>query len=151
MTAPFTHTFRVRYAEVDPQAVVFNSRYLEYADLLITEYWRAIGLHFGDGTDNAPDRANDGAGGLEFHVVKAEVDFTKPIRADEIIEGRAETTRVGTSSVATTIELWGTGEAADIRSTINLVHVHVDLESGNAIPVPDFARARLLGNTENSQ
>lgn len=151
MTAPFTYTFCVRYAEVDPQAVVFNSRYLEYADLLITEYWRAIDLHFGDGSAENVDRANDGEGNLEFHVVKAEVDYIKPIRVDELIEGRAMTMRVGTSSVATTIELWGTGAAADLRSSIKLVHVHVDLESGTAIPVPDFARARLLGNTENSQ
>jgi len=25
---PFVHRFRVRYAEVDPQSVVFNARYL---------------------------------------------------------------------------------------------------------------------------
>ena len=55
MTTPFTYQFRVRYAEVDPQAVVFNSRYLEYADVLVTEYFR--------------DRRNHGLpDGLEFHV-----------------------------------------------------------------------------------
>ena len=35
---------RVRYAEIDAQAVVFNSRYLEYFDIGITEYWRAAGV-----------------------------------------------------------------------------------------------------------
>ena len=36
---------RVRYAEIDAQAVVFNSRYLEYFDIGITEYWRAAGVY----------------------------------------------------------------------------------------------------------
>ena len=37
----FHVTKRVRYAEIDAQRVVFNSRYLEYFDIGITEYWRA--------------------------------------------------------------------------------------------------------------
>ena len=44
MTTEFRHytNFRVRFAEIDGQMVVFNSRYLEYADVAITEYWRAV-------------------------------------------------------------------------------------------------------------
>ena len=41
----FTYQFRVRWSEVDPQAVVFNARYLDYADIAITEYYRAVGTH----------------------------------------------------------------------------------------------------------
>ena len=131
--APFTHRFRVRYAEVDPQSVVFNSRYLEYADLLITEPWRARGVHFA-GDDS-----------LEFHVVRAEVDFRSPIRVDEWVEGRAWTDRVGTSSVTTRIELHGTDDDAeqDLRASIVLVHVHVDLASGQPMPIPPRARLAL--------
>lgn len=140
----FRHRFRVRYAEVDPQSVVFNSRYLEYADLIITEYWRECGLHFA------------GEGALEFHVVRAEVDFVQPIRADEMIEGRAWTTRIGTSSVTTLIELHGdpeppgAGPAQDLRARINLVHVHVDLASGRPVAVPDAARRALAAIEESA-
>lgn len=128
MSQTFTHTFRVRYAEVDLQSVVFNSRYLEYADLILTEFWREIGLHF----------AGDGA--LEFHVVRAEVDFVQPIRADEMIEGRAWTARIGSSSVTTEMELHGAGQGEDVRARMRLVHVHVDLETGKPIPLPPAAR-----------
>jgi len=131
MSDPFKHTFRVRYAEVDPQSVVFNSRYLEYADLIITEYWRELDLYFTG--DNA----------LEFHVVKAVVDFIQPIRADEVIDGTAVTTRVGNSSVTTMIELAGAGCPHDARARIELVHVHVKIEDGRPIPIPDSARAAL--------
>ena len=70
-TYPFTHRFRVRYSEVDPQSVVFNARYLDYADLIVTEYWRALDIHF------------SGGDAIEFHVVKALVEFRAPIRADQ--------------------------------------------------------------------
>ena len=139
--APFIHRFRVRYAEVDLQSVVFNSRYLEYADLLITEHWRRCGVHFAGG-------AAATMGPLEFQVVRAEVDFRAPIRVDEWVEGRVWTDRIGTSSVTTRIELHGcdaaTGE--DLRATIVLVHVHVDLASGQPIPVPSKARRALQGS-----
>lgn len=132
MSAPFTHRFRVRYSEVDPQSVVFNSRYLEYADLIITEFWRTLDVHF------------SGEEALEFHVVKAVVEYIQPIRADEEIDGEAETVRVGNSSVGTEIRLLGMNGADDLRARIELVHVHVDLESGKPIPVPDHARNAFL-------
>ncbi len=34
------HSLRVRWAEVDPQGIVFNGNYLTYADVGITEYLR---------------------------------------------------------------------------------------------------------------
>ena len=132
---PFTHRFRVRYAEVDPQSVVFNSRYLEYADLVLTEYWRSIDLHF------------SGEQALEFHVVRAEIDFRAPIRADELIDGRMWTEKVGKSSVTMRTELHGARDDGgdDLRAEILLVHVHVDLDEGKPMPIPERARARLLG------
>ena len=138
LPAPFTHRFRVRYAEVDPQSVVFNSRYLEYADLLITEHWRASGVHFAG--DNA----------LEFHVVRAEVDFRSPIRVDEWVEGRVWTERTGRTSVTTRIELWCRASSADEdgpfsehRASVLLVHVNVDLASGDPQPIPEAVKLRL--------
>lgn len=131
----FTHRFRVRFAEVDPQSVVFNSRYLEYADIIITEYWRKLGIHF------------TGEDALEFHVARAEVDYVAPMRADEWVVGKGWTERVGNSSVVTKIELHGES-GDDLRSTISLVHVHVDLENGKSIPVPDDVRALMLGEKE---
>ena len=40
MSQPFTYLFRVRYAECDPQGVVFNGRYVEYTDVAFTEFVR---------------------------------------------------------------------------------------------------------------
>ena len=34
----FFHALRVRWAEVDPQSIVFNGHYLTYADVAITDF-----------------------------------------------------------------------------------------------------------------
>jgi len=125
---PFSYRFRVRYAEVDPQAVVFNSRYLEYADVVLTEYWRAAGI-------------NAAAGGeFDCHVVRALVEYRKPIRADEEIDGLMRVARMGNSSMTFVIALHG-ADADDLRAEIELVHVHVDLTDGKPRPIPPAVRA----------
>ena len=36
----FSHSLRVRWAEVDKQDIVFNGHYLTYFDVGVTEYYR---------------------------------------------------------------------------------------------------------------
>ena len=125
----FSHRFRVRWSEVDPQAVVFNARYLDYADIAITEYYREVGfrkLH--------PDVP------LEFHVKRATVTWAKPIEADEMIDVLARTVRSGTTSMTQMVEIHGARDdgADDLRAEIELVNVHVDLSSHRPIPLPDW-------------
>lgn len=129
----FTHSYRlrVRYSEVDPQGVVFNARYLDYADIAVIEYWRAIrdaGLWTSDP--------------IEYHVAKAEVHFKRPIKADEELDLMARTSRFGNTSMTTLIEIHGAG-AEDLRATIELVAVHVDLSDHRPRPLPDTVRAAL--------
>lgn len=57
---------RVRYAEIDAQRVVFNSRYLEYFDIGITEYWR------GERYDLARPRPGPNS------MLRAEIDYRRP-------------------------------------------------------------------------
>jgi acyl-CoA thioester hydrolase len=122
----FHITKRVRYAEIDAQAVVFNSRYLEYFDIGITEYWRAAGVY-----DRWPERESP-----EFHVARAEVDYKVPILLDEEIDICVRCSRVGRSSMTFLFELHGKG-AEDLRATGLEVSVHVAEARGAPAPVPD--------------
>lgn len=133
MDIPLSHRFRVRYAEVDAQGVVFNSRYLEYADLLVTELFRKLGLNFGGET------------ALEFHVVRAEVNYHRPLELDEEVEGRIWVRRLGTSSVTLAITLHGVIDDVEDgpRTTIELVQVHVDLPTGKPRELPSTTRTIL--------
>ena len=44
--APFVYALRVRYAECDPQQIVFNANYFAYFDVAMTELWRAAIGHY---------------------------------------------------------------------------------------------------------
>jgi hypothetical protein len=58
----FHHPFRVPYAEVYAQSVLFNAHYLTYFDTAITEYFRTIGYdYYGDVTRT----------GIDFHAVRS--------------------------------------------------------------------------------
>jgi acyl-CoA thioester hydrolase len=79
MTRPgfaFSTRFKVRYAEIDGQKVVFNSRYLEYADVAVTEFWdwTGIGTVLGAAWHET-----------EFHVRKAEVEYLRPFTYGDTI------------------------------------------------------------------
>lgn len=120
----FSQIKRVRYAEIDAQAVVFNSRYLEYFDIGITEYWRAVGM-YDEGQQNA-----------EFHVARAEVDYKVPILLDEEIDICVRCSRIGRSSMTFLFELHGAGRD-DLRASGMEISVHVAEARGASAPVPD--------------
>lgn len=125
----FSTRVRVRYAEIDAQAVVFNSRYLEYADVAVTEYWRTTGLSV------HPEWK-----AMEFHVARALIEYKAPIRYDEEIDLYARTTRIGRSSLTTSIEIHGVLAAPqeDLRAEIEIINVYVDLETGKSCRLPDW-------------
>jgi acyl-CoA thioester hydrolase len=122
---------RVRWSEVDPQGVVFNARYLDYGDIGVTEYWRAVGFRFDVGDD------------MQFHVAHASVDYKKPIYPDEMIDLHVRTEKIGNTSMTVLIEIHGAAKD-DLRSAIRCVQVHVDLDGHKPKPVPDSVRNRFL-------
>lgn len=140
----FHHAFRVRWSETDAQGVVFNARYLDYADIAITEYWRAV--RFKDANGDQP---------MEFHVKKATVTWFAPIKPDEMIEVMARTVACGRTSMTQFVEIHGHNDVSedDLRAEVELVSVHVDLAEHRPMPLPmwvpalfaDFdARAKVL-------
>jgi acyl-CoA thioester hydrolase len=125
----FHHRFRVRWSETDAQGVVFNARYLDYADVAITEYWRAARLR---------EKAGDEP--LEFHVKKATVTWFAPIKPDEMIEVMARTMATGRTSMTQMVEIHGAGDDGvdDLRATVDMVSVFVDLAQHRPMPLPDW-------------
>lgn len=135
MTRPgfaFSTRFRVRYAEIDGQKVVFNSRYLEYADVAVTEFWEWTGI------GNALGATwHD----TEFHVRRAEVDYLKPfVLGDEVI-AHVRVERLGTSSITKRFEL--TNAAGELCCAIDMVSVNVHLPTGRPVPLDPQVRAFL--------
>lgn len=123
----FHHRFRVRWSETDAQGVVFNARYLDYADIAITEYWRSVGVR-----EKQPDEP------LEFHVKRATVTWFAPIKPDELIDVMARTVAIGNTSFTQFVEIHGAGELDDLRAQVELVNVHVDLATHRPMPLPEW-------------
>jgi len=124
----FAFAKRVRYAEIDAQAVLFNPRYLEYFDIGLVEYWRAAGIY----------EKTSMNGGAEFHIARAQVDFRVPILLDEEIDICVRCSRIGTASMTLLFELHGAGKD-DLRATGEEVHVHVAEARGRSAAIPRWA------------
>jgi acyl-CoA thioester hydrolase len=103
----FSYPKRVRFAEVDAQAVVFNPRYLEYFDIGLVEYFRAAGLYVQSGLAAGPD----------MHVARALVEFRAPILLDEEVHVHVAEVRGRPSPVpADIIAKFETYEGRNLRT-----------------------------------
>lgn len=131
----FAHRLRVRYSEIDAQAIVYNPRYLDYADIGVTEYFRALKIPTAPGPETP-----------EFHAAKATVDYKVPITVDEEIDVCIRAQRIGRSSMTLLVELHGISNGAghdDLRATVELVYVHVNLATHRPEPVPAWVVERI--------
>jgi YbgC/YbaW family acyl-CoA thioester hydrolase len=136
MTRPgfaFSTVFRVRYAEIDGQKVVFNSRYLEYADVAVSEYWEWTGIANALGRDWTD---------TDFHVRRSEVDYLKPFVWRDRIEASVRIERIGRTSITKRFEL-AHADTGDLHCVITMTSVNVHLPSGRPTPFPDSVRAFL--------
>ena len=129
---PFSTAFRVRYSEIDGQKIVFNSRYLEYGDVALTEFWRWANL-----ADIGPDWLD-----AEFNVVKATVEYKQSFRFDDMVEAFVRVGRVGNSSLTMEIALCH-ADTHELHASLQIISAHVDLVARRAKPIPDNVRERL--------
>jgi len=134
----FSTAFKVRYAEIDGQKVVFNSRYLEYTDVAATEFWEWTGIAAALGATWTE---------TEFHVRRAEVDYLKPFVWGDTVRVWVRIDRVGTTSMTQRYEMVNdaTGE---LHSAVTMVIVNVHLPTGQPAPIDDAVRqfiAKLPG------
>jgi len=97
----FHFNFRVRYAEVDAQAIVFFGNYMSYFDAAHTEYFRALSFDYKDSVESL---------GTDFHIVRVETEFHAPARFDDRIEVYVRTAYIGRSSMKVRFEVYREGE-----------------------------------------
>ena len=128
------HALRVRWSEVDMQKIVFNGNYLNYIDVAIAEYWRAIGLPYPHGY---VDRFSS-----DIFLRKATVDYLGPARYDDLIEVLVRVAKLGRTSMTFSFELWRREPELSTSPlvTAELVYVNADPETMRAVPLPEAVR-----------
>jgi acyl-CoA thioester hydrolase len=110
---------------------VFNGNYLTYADVGITEYFRALGIAF------PLQMAEDGA---EFFAVRTLLDYLAPARFDEEIQVGIRVSRMGRSSMTFSMGIWREDTALTAGE---IVYVLADTQSRSSRPIPDWLREKI--------
>ena len=129
----FTERLRVRWAEVDPQKVVFNAHYLAYFDTAVTGYWRALGVPYEETLKYL---------GGELLMRRVEVDYDAPARFDDVLDIGIGCSRIGNSSLVFKAAVFRQDQAL---AGASLTYAFADPATREAKPVPQELRELLLG------
>jgi len=128
----FFHPLRVRWAEVDPQGIVFNAHYLMYADVAFTEYMRTIGLPYPSGLEPF---------GTDLFVVNASLDYRGSARFDEEVQIGVRVDRIGRTSIRFLVCVFRDGEAL---VSVRLTYVNATIDGRTPTPVPESFAEQIL-------
>ncbi|HBX56178.1 acyl-CoA thioesterase [Pseudomonas sp. UBA2684] len=129
----FFHPLRVRWAEVDPQNIVFNGHYLTYADVAITEYFRALGVVY------PGDLSREGG---DFFAIKSVLEYLAPAHFDDQLQIGVRVARLGRSSLSFNLGIWRADEAL---TQGELIYVHADSASRRSRALPEWLREKVRG------
>ncbi|WP_299561246.1 thioesterase family protein [uncultured Mycolicibacterium sp.] len=127
---------RVRYHETDQQGFLFNSRYLEIADVGLTEFVRSIGWPY-------PKLL---AAGVDPSLAQATIDFRAPARFEDVLDVDVTCTRVGNSSFSLLTRI--TRDGAEIAE-VNIVYVNVDVTNAKSRPLPTAVAEALRAGADH--
>jgi acyl-CoA thioester hydrolase len=130
MAAPFLHELRVRYAECDPQGIVFNANYLVYFDVAFTELWREAAGPWQKMIDQ----------GVEAVVAESNIRYRAPARNDELLQLHMGILRLGQSAITTEFAVM---RDDDLLVEGQLRHVCVASDSWQKTEIPRWVRAGL--------
>ncbi|HWH43095.1 MAG TPA: thioesterase family protein [Thermoleophilaceae bacterium] len=130
MAPPFRHRERVRYADCDPQGVLFNANHLTYFDVALTELWREE-----LGSYESMTRE-----GTDMVVAAASVRYLAPVPFDAEVDLVIDWIRLGETSMTTCIAI----ENGGVRcSEGEMRHVFIDTDGGGKTQVPGAVRSAL--------
>lgn len=128
----FHFELRVRWAELDPQGIVFNPNYLVYADQAVTEYMRAIGYPYPTGL---------AALGVDMFAVQVTANFRDAAVFDDWLTLAARVTRIGQTSIAFAV---GVFRQQALLTDIALTYVCANRATRKPTPVPPAFIERIM-------
>jgi acyl-CoA thioester hydrolase len=126
-------THRVRYHEADAQGYMFNSRYLEIADVAMTEYFRLLGMPYLEML----------AAGADPTVVQASLGFRQPARFEDELDVYVTCPRVGRSSFDLHTRVL---KSEDLVASMELIYVNVNAAQARSQELPAQVASLLRGD-----
>lgn len=127
----FTHKLCVRWSEVDSQKVVFNANYLNYFDIGVTEYYKAIGCPY-----LGPFKETNS----DLFVKKTVVEYLSPLTYDDDFIIGIRTKKIGNSSITfdSIIHI-----QQKIICTFEVIVINVSLDTNRPSSLPERLRSSL--------
>ncbi|PJZ50567.1 acyl-CoA thioesterase [Leptospira saintgironsiae] len=123
----FYYTLRVRYSEIDAQAVVFNAHYLTYFDTALNEYMRFLKYDYkGELEKN----------GLDFVVTRSLIEYKSPARFDEELKVYVKAREIRPVSILWNIQIRKVSDDT-LVCTGELTWAFLLLESRKPAKLPD--------------
>ncbi len=129
------HDVRVRYNEIDGQNIVFNGNYLIYADIGVTELFRALG----EGQPG-PFFAQYGS---DIVVVNADIDYHASAELDDMLTIAARVARFGRTSFVIHVAIFR-GEQRLTDMALTYAHVMADRSASMPLPALFIADVRAF-------
>ena len=131
-TKSHIHKVKVRYSEIDCQRIVYNSHYLTYFDISISELLDDLFDQdtYIKETDN------------EFHTVAVQMDFKAPARLNDQLEVYSSIKKVGNSSLIFYQEIYKAG-SDELLNSAEIVWVHTNQAEMKAATIPEDLRKKF--------
>ncbi len=123
---------KVRYSEVDCQRIVYNSHYLTYFDISLSEMLEDCF----DQDEYIKSTNND------FHTVGVQMDFKSPARLNDQLEVYTGVKKLGNSSMTFFQEIYKSG-SNEVLNSANITWVNTNQKSMKSETIPDDIRRKL--------
>lgn len=128
----FEHRLRVRYHETDQQGIVYHSRYLEYLDVAMTEYFRHLGWDYRRLVQE----------GCDPSIVRTTVNFVRPASFEDEISIRVRPIHIGNTSFTLSYEITDCNDGKLLLAA-ETVYVNFDSKNRRSTPLPVSVRDRM--------
>ena len=126
------HSLKVRYSEIDSQAIVYNSHYLTYYDISLSELL--------DQAFNQEEYIHQTQN--EFHTVNVNMSYKAPANLNDILEVYSAVKKIGNSSITFIQEIYK--KNSDILlNTCEIIWVNTHQPTHKAVQIPNDIRERL--------
>ena len=123
---------KVRYSEVDCQRIVYNSHYLTYFDISLSEMLEDC---FNQ-DEYIKNTSND------FHTVGVQMNFKSPARLNDQLEVYTGVEKLGNSSMTFIQEIYRVG-SDEILNSASITWVNTNQKSMKSATIPDEIRTKL--------
>ncbi len=125
-------TQKIRYADCDPQAVVFNANYARYWDDAITDWFEQAGF----GGEEL------GGIGVDLATVRIEIDLKAAARLGDVLTTTPEIERFGNTSMTVAVKTERESDGMLVAEGRE-VFVFIDPETRSPVPIPETVRNGL--------